>query len=52
MERWYGKILNLCQNLALSRQAEVISGKGTYDLNKNGEDKFILDFENIVPKLN
>lgn len=39
------KFLNLCQKFGfITPRPKVISGKGIYDLNKNGEDKFILDF--------
>ena len=47
------KFLNLCQKFGfITPRPIVINGKGTYDLNKNGEDKFILDFlENTHSKI-
>lgn len=47
------KFLNLCQKFGfITPRPIVINGKGTYDLNKNGEDKFILDFlENTDSKI-
>lgn len=47
------KFLNLCQKFGfITPRPKVISGKGTYDLNKNGEDKFILNFlENTSSKI-
>ena len=41
------KFLNLCQKFGfITPRPKVISGKGTYNLNENGEDKFILNFLN------
>ena len=49
VDGWKGahgrKFLNLCQKFGfITPRPKVISGKGIYDLDDNGEDKFILDF--------
>ena len=41
------KFLNLCQKFGfITPRPAVISGKGIYDLNENGEDNFIIEFLN------
>jgi len=49
VDGWKGahgrKFLNLCQKFGfITPRPKIISGKGIYDLNDNGEDKFILNF--------